>query len=233
MNDFVALAAKWAREGIEAPPLLGIQEHDLGPGVSLIEIVTTNGIIVCIRRLPPGVEPGTPVPFTTFFLGGAIGGLSGTNGLYHHLAMKYGGVSIHYRLASRLDECLIDVMCVYHHLSKTTGLERVALVGHSFGGGVVCGAGVLLGPATAGVVGLASQLVGSELVARMEGTPILLIHGGADQHLSPSLSRHIYERAKEPKELLILPGEGHGLSTAGEVLEEKIGAFIERVREPA
>ena len=43
----------------------------------------------------------------------------------------------------------MDVLLVHHHLRRR-GVERVVVVGHSFGGAVAVSAGVLLGPAVAG-----------------------------------------------------------------------------------
>jgi len=125
--------------------------------VSSLEIMTTNGCVVCLRHTAPGTDHDAPTPFTTFFLGGALGGLSGGGGAFPRLAKDFGGVRIHYRLASRLDECLLDVMMVNHHLSQRYGLERVALMGHSFGGGLAPAGGVLLGPHCAGVVAVAAS----------------------------------------------------------------------------
>jgi alpha-beta hydrolase superfamily lysophospholipase len=229
-NDFTALARKWAVEGIEGPQIIMVQQSELGPGVSLIEIVTVKGIIICIRHLPPDVEPGTPVPFTPFFLGGAIGGLSGTGGLYQRLGKRLGGVRIHYRQPANLEECLIDVLSAFHLLARE-GLERTVLVGHSFGGGVALGAGVLLGPATRGVVTLATQLPGSELAPRLAGTPVLLFHGTADTILPDTCSRNVYARLEEPKELVLIPNEGHLLDKSVDMLDERIGEFIQQASE--
>ena len=94
-------------------------------------------------------------------------GLSGpAHGLYHTLARRLGGVRVHYRKPGRLEDCLFDVLLV-HNLLTRRGVERVALVGHSFGGAVAVGAGVLLGSATAGVVALSTQVPGTEAVDRL------------------------------------------------------------------
>jgi pimeloyl-ACP methyl ester carboxylesterase len=232
--DFYSLAAKWAREGIDAPPLIGVTEDRLGPNVSSLEIMTTNGCVVCLRHTAPGTDHDGPTPFTTFFLGGALGGLSAGGGnAFGRLAKDFGGVRIHYRLASRLDECLIDVMMVNHHLSKRYGLERVALMGHSFGGGVAPAGGVLLGPHCAGVVAVAGQRVGTELIERLEGKPVLLIHGANDSHIPYQSAHQVYQRAKEPKEMWLIPGGDHVLADKGDEIYERLAAFIRQVSEPS
>jgi pimeloyl-ACP methyl ester carboxylesterase len=227
--DWPSQAAKWAREGIEAPPLIGIFEDRLGPNVSSLEIMTSNGCVVCLRHTPPGTDHDAPLPFTTFFLGGALGGLSGGGGSFQRLAKDVGGVRIHYRLASRLDECALDVMMVHHHLSQRYGLERLALVGHSFGGGVAPAAGLLLGPHCAGVVAIAGQRVGTELIDRLEGTPVLLIHGADDAHIPWRSAQDVFRRTKDPKDMWIIPGGDHGLSAHGDEIYARLSDFIDRV----
>src|SRR3954469_23689588 len=147
------------REGARAGrmPLrpLALQESQLGRDVVAMEVITADGIITCLRH-------GDPEGATTVCVGGALGGLSGpAGGLYHRLASALGGVRIHYRKPGSMDDCLMDVLLV-QHLMRRRGVERAVLVGHSFGGAVAIGAGALLGPATAGVVALSTQVPGTE-----------------------------------------------------------------------
>jgi pimeloyl-ACP methyl ester carboxylesterase len=200
---------------------LALQESRLGPAVASMEVVTADGIITCLRH---GLDAGEEA--TTLFVGGALGGLSGpAGGLYHRVASEVGGVRIHYRKPGRMDDCLMDVLLVQHLLARR-GVERVVVVGHSFGGAVAIGAGVLLGPAIAGVVALSTQVPGTESVDRLAGTPLLLIHGDNDAVLPDLCSRNVYERAGDPKELVILPGEGHLLDGVADSLGERVTAFI-------
>jgi uncharacterized protein len=39
--------------------------------------------------------------------------------------------------------------------------------------------------------------------------PLLVIHGDADRVIPVKQGRTLFEKANEPKELVILPGEGH------------------------
>ena len=84
----------------------------------------------------------------------------------------------------------MDVLLV-HHLLARRGVARVVLVGHSFGGAVAIAAGALLGPATAGVVALSTQVPGTEHVDKLAGTPLLLVHGDADGVLPDLCSRNV------------------------------------------
>lgn len=226
MDAFADAIREGARAGITPLRPLAIAESRVAPDIVVMEVVTADGIIVCLRH---GLDAGEDA--TTLFLGGALGGLSGpAHGLYHTLARRLGGVRIHYRKPGRLEDCLFDVLLVQHLLSRR-GVERVALVGHSFGGAVAVGAGVLLGPATAGVVALSTQVPGTETVDRLVA-PILLVHGDNDGVLPDLCSRNVYERATSARsrDLVVLPGEGHlldGASAAG--LDEQLSTFLQRV----
>ena len=226
--DFGSLVADWARKGIPAPPIIATFEDRLGPNVSSLEIMTTNGCVVCLRHTPPGADHDGATPFTSFFLGGALGGLSGGGGgAFQRLAKERGGVRIHYRLASRLDECIIDVMMVFRHLHENQGLERVALLGHSFGGGVAPAAGMMLGPHCAGVVAVAGQQFGTELIDRLEGIPVLVIHGVNDTHIPYRSAQRVFARAKEPKAMWLIPDGDHAMSGQGDVLYDRLASFTD------
>src|SRR5207248_5412586 len=164
---------------------------------------------------------------TTIYVGGALGGLSGpAHGLYHRLASVLGGVRLHYRKPGRMEDCLMDVLLVQHILQRR-GVDRVVLVGHSFGGAVAIGAGALLGESTAGVVALSTQVPGTELVDRLAGVPLLLIHGENDGVLPDLCYQNVLARAGEPKKLVIVPGESHILEGATERLVEELTGFIQ------
>lgn len=221
MDPLAQMMREGARAGMVPLRPLAVQESRLGADVALMEVITADGIITCVRH---GLDQGED--FTTLFLGGALGGLSGpAGGLYHRVASATGGVRLHYRKPGRMDDCLMDVLLV-HHLLARRGIERVVLVGHSFGGAVAIGAGALLASATAGVVALSTQVPGTEGVDRLAGVPLLLVHGDQDAVLPDLCSRNVYERAGDPKELVILPGEGHLLDGVADALADRVRSFI-------
>lgn len=206
--------------GYRLPPLLAVQETILGTDVSLLEVVTMAGVIPCVRH--GGLGDGEVG--AALFVGGALGGLSGpAGGLYQRVAERTGGIRLHYRQPGELDECVADVLLLADLLVQR-GARAVALVGHSFGGAVAVAAGVALGPRCAGVVTLATQAPGCERVDELVA-PLLLFHGEDDAILPSMASTLVHGLAGGPKELVLLPGEGHLLSGAAALLDERVTAF--------
>ena len=201
--------------------LLGVHESQLSPDASAIEVHTTTGTTIALRHAGPGDGDEAAV----LFLGGAIGGLSGPSGLYPRVAKRTGGFRVHYRFPGEMEECVTDVLLL-SSLIERRGAARFVLVGHSFGGAVAVAAGVGLGERCAGVVTLATQAPGAEDVAELDA-PLLLVHGDRDAILPPEASQWVHMNATEPKELVIVPGEGHLFEGVVDALEARVGAFID------
>ena len=200
---------------------MAVVESVLGPGVASVEVVTLAGIVVCLRHAGPGDGDTAAV----LFCSGALGGLSGPMRVFERTATATGGLRLHYRRPGELDDCILDVLLLASLLERT-GAQRFVLVGHSFGGAVAVAAGVALGERCAGVATLATQVPGAEDVAQLAGTPLLLIHGDQDAILPDVCSRFLYEQAGEPKELVIVPGEGHLFEGVGDALTGRLTAFV-------
>jgi fermentation-respiration switch protein FrsA (DUF1100 family) len=93
---------------------------------------------------------------------------------------------------------------------------------------VAVGAGVLLGTeVTAGVVALAGQRSGTELIGRLAGTPVLVIHGMQDSIIPPASARLVHAEAAEPKYLWYIPDGDHVLAGHVDELERRIGEFLQ------
>ena len=188
-----------------------------------MEVFTDQGVIVCIRH---GLDAGQQT--AVLCVSGALGGLSGPgNGIFHEICQQLGGVRIHYRKPNDSTHCVFDVLLV-HHLLAEQGVEKVVLVGHSFGGAIAIAAGIHLGEATAGVVTLATQVPGAEGISELGGRPILLIHGDSDDILNHQCSEFLHAKAQEPKELVIVPGEGHLFTGVSDVLVDRVVDFARR-----
>ena len=210
-----------------------VDEGEPDPLRLQLRLGTTRGDIEALLDVSDG-QPGAVV-----FCSGAMGGeheVIGPGGrVYERLAGELPalGVStlrIHYRMAGEFEECVLDVLGACSFLSGV-GAERVVLVGHSFGGAVVIKAGQIL-PIVCGVVSLSPQLFGTRQVEQL-GKPLLLVHGTADAILHHAASEDIYERAQEPKRMVLIPNGGHGLAEDPETVHDEVSSFIRQLTVPA
>ncbi|MCH2656035.1 MAG: alpha/beta hydrolase [Dehalococcoidia bacterium] len=162
-------------------------------------------------------------------VGGANGGLNGpAHNLYTRLPLlleksKITVLRIDYREPNHFAECVLDVLAGCSFL-KGIGAEAVILMGHSFGGGVVVSAARLHALVHA-VISLSPQRFGTALVSELN-MPLLLVHGTADKVLPCEASKDIFERANEPKQLLLYQETGHSLTEARLEIDELIPNWI-------
>jgi alpha/beta superfamily hydrolase len=182
-------------------------DGETGAGLAL---QTTRGTIHTLLHAADG-DGETAVLFAP----GARGGFGGpAERLYAELAgsLAAQGVTclrIDYRHAANLDESTLDVLVAVWHLNSI-GRPRTAVVGHSFGGGVVIQAS-RYSTNIRGVAALSSQTMGARDVVLLAPRPLLVVHGEADNVLPVANSKQIYDWAFDPKELVTYPGAKHGL----------------------
>ena len=194
-----------------------------GPGELKVELNTTRGVIT-MHLYPCEGKTGTAI-----YLGGAAGGVRGpANEVYVRLGRELvqegiTSLRVEYRKPGEFEECVVDAMAACSFL-KGIGATETVIVGHSFGGAVAVKAGELADLA-AGVVGMSSQRFGTQDVQQL-GKPLLLIHGSNDDILDRAASDDIYQRAEDPKQLVILEGAGHGLLEAAEDVHAILREFI-------
>ena len=193
------------------------------PGEIRVEITTTRGVIT-VYLLPCEGRTGVAV-----FLGDVGGGSRGPAGeVFVRLGPELvrAGVTalrVEYRHPGGFEECVLDALAACSFI-KGIGAERVVLVGHSFSGAVAVKAASLANLAKA-VIAISPQRYGTFEVDELR-KPLLLIHGSNDQVLDPQASRDIYERAREPKHLVILEGAGHGLQERQDDVFGLLRAFV-------
>ena len=193
------------------------------PGEMAIELNTTRGVIET-RLHPCEGKTGCAI-----FVGGAMGGLDGpTDRVYQRLgrdlvARGITSVRVQWRKPGEFEECVMDALAACSFM-KGIGAERAVIIGHSFGGAVAIKAGQL-GDLVAAVAAMSSQRHGTQDVDSL-GKPLLLVHGSNDDILDMAASEDIHERAKDPKELVILEGAGHGLIEASDEVYERLSTFI-------
>jgi len=193
--------------------ITSVEPGDEIAGARKVTIVTTRGPIPVVLHAAP--EKGR----AALCVSGAIGGFDGPAMLYPRLGLtmpreQITVARINYRAPNEFGECLVDAMAALTFLGGI-GHQRVALIGHSFGGAVAINAGTL-SPLVTTVIALSSQLAGAHVAGELAPKPLLLIHGNADAILSHESSQALYDRAGEPKTLKILPGVGHRLSEAAD-----------------
>ncbi len=195
-------------------------------GIDHVRLVTDAGDI-------PGRLQSADGEQAVVWLFGAGGGLGGpAGGLYTRLGerLRLRGVTsleLDYRHPGYLAECVSDVLTGIAYL-ESLGQRRIVLVGHSFGGAVVIGAGAI-SPSVVAVSALSSQSAGAEAVGALSPKPVIFIHGSADEVLPDRCSRDLHARAGEPKELILYPGCRHGLDQCRELLDRDLTNWLERV----
>ncbi len=65
-------------------------------------------------------------------------------------------------------------------------------------------------------------------IAVISPLPLMLIHGDRDEVVPPGHSRRLFKLAREPKELLIVPGAGHTQSLNEETARKRLIEFLQR-----
>lgn len=212
------------------PDILGVEEKGIEDGYHRRVIRTDRGPVETRLYQAPGATAGV------ICVGGVGGGFdTPAQGLYPKLgeelsAAGFKVLRVKFRDPTHLGEAIHDVLAGIA-LLRAHGVERVALVGHSFGGAVVINAGIV-SPVVRAVVGLASQSYGALCVGELSGRPLLLIHGEEDEVLPPSCSETLHRAAGEPKELELLPGAGHVLDEAADAVHDRVRPWLEeRLRE--
>ncbi|MSP21743.1 MAG: alpha/beta hydrolase [Dehalococcoidia bacterium] len=177
-----------------------------------LEIPSSRGPIACAYSTP---REGVPV---VVMVGGGDGGLDGPVGLYPALARDLleaglGTLRVDFRIhrfPGPVEDGVHDVRAAVEWLAGR-GMERVGLLGHSFGGAVVIDAAAEEAARVASIATLATQTAGAQRVAELAPRPMLFVHGLDDTRLLPECSRYLYSLAGEPKDLVLLEGATHSL----------------------
>jgi alpha/beta superfamily hydrolase len=205
------------KEVLTGPP----HEGDLGEG---LVFRTDQGDLKGILHRAEGSHHGV------VWVCGALGGFRGPGlGTYTRLAEAFRGQGItslrlDYREPNIMKECVVDLLTGIAYL-KSMNHAPVVIVGHSFGGAVVIGAGVA-SDHVKGVVSLAPQMFGAKMVRSLSPTSLLLVHGKADTRLPAFTSEQIYRMAKQPKEVVIYEGAEHSLEECRDELDQLLGDWI-------
>ena len=167
------------------------------------------------------------------WVSGAHGGFDGVaHGLYPRLSQlllleSITSLRVDYRIWEDPIHCPLDALTAVGFL-KQLGYKDIVLVGCSFGGSVVIGAGAACVDVK-GVVSLCPQTLGSLSVSLLTPRPILIVHGWADERLPVSYAMKIYGWAKQPKKLVLFQGAGHAMEECQDELDALLLDWIPKV----
>ena len=208
----------------DALVLKGVARDSGSETIRDLFLKTNLGTIRC--RLHKAAAGNTAI----LWVFGSCGGLGGpAGGIYERLAgqlqfFDVTSLQLDYRRPGYLSHCVEDVLLGIEYLASL-GKNKVVLVGHSFGGAVVIASGVISNAVTA-VAALSSQSMGTENVSSLSPKPLLLIHGSADEILPDSCSRHIYQNALQPKEIILYENCLHGLDQCRKELNRDLMRWL-------
>ena len=212
------------RSPLELLETLAVEDVELAPGLSHLEVYTTRGLLTLLWH---GNRDARSVVVTC---GGGMGSLLGpADAIYHWLgtelaAVGIGTVRVGYRKPNDLSRCVHDVAATCDLASRSGG-RRFVVIGHSFGGAVAVQAGVVLGEHCAGVIGLATQSAGCEIAGELGDTPLLLLHGTDDEILPPETSGVVQILAGHG-DVVLLPGTGHLLTQSPDEVRDRVRGFV-------
>ncbi len=210
---------------------LAVQEAAMTDALTHLEVFTLRGLLTILWHGPRDAEGAV------LACGGAMGGLLGpAGGLYHDIgvALADRGIAtlrVGWRKPNDMERCTHDLVASAD-LASRTGARRFVTVGHSFGGAIAVRAGIMLGEHCGGVITLATQSAGCEMADQLGETPLLMFHGDRDDLLPAMASEVVHALAGGHGELVILPGTGHLLTEAADLLRDRITEWIPSRLEP-
>lgn len=176
-----------------------------------------------------GLAHGPEHASAAVVMAGGVGGeTTGPSRVYERLGPLLAAdgilaVRLRYRRPGHLGACVDDVLVTIDALT-TRGIEKVVVLGWSFGGAVAIAAGVR-SRHVAGVATVASQTHGADDVDRLAPRPLLLLHGTADRVLPDRCSRILHQQAGEPRELVLYEGDDHGLGANADDVLRRLHAW--------
>jgi alpha/beta superfamily hydrolase len=212
---------------LEALHPLAASEVAITPTIVHREVYTARGLLTGLLH-EPSAESAQPAAIV--MCGGALGGLLGPgHALFHVLGERWAQrgvrtIRIGYRAPNDLDRCAHDLACGVEW-ARDAGAQRIAVMGHSFGGAVAIRTAVVMPASVAGAVTFATQSAGCEVAGALEGRPLLLFHGDQDEIL-PAESSYMVQAIAGSGEVVMLPGDGHLLAASDEAIIERLDVWL-------
>jgi pimeloyl-ACP methyl ester carboxylesterase len=193
----------------------------------LVKLDTQRGEIVC-RYYSSNTH--NPASVAVVYVTG-VGGGWGTPaiGLYPRLCCSLArigidGLRVRYRHPTDLLESVFDTLAGIAFLREEHRIKAIGLVGHSFGGAVVIQAAVQASDVVCTLVTLATQSYGAaHVISKLKHrTSALMIHGSDDKVLPAYCSEEVYQKAHDPKQIVLCEVAGHGLDEVSEEVYELV-----------
>lgn len=193
----------------------------------LVKLDTQRGEIVC-RYYSSNTH--NPASVAVVYVTG-VGGGWGTPaiGLYPRLCCSLArigidGLRVRYRHPTDLLESVFDTLAGIAFLREEHRIKAIGLVGHSFGGAVVIQAAVQASDIVSTLVTLATQSYGAaHVISKLKHrTSALMIHGSDDKVLPAYCSEEVYQKAHDPKQIVLCQGASHGLDEVSEEVYELV-----------
>jgi pimeloyl-ACP methyl ester carboxylesterase len=193
----------------------------------LVKLDTQRGEMVC-RCYSSNTH--NPASVAVVYVTG-VGGGWGTPaiGLYPKLCCSLArigidGLRVRYRHPTDLLESVFDTLAGIAFLREEHRIKAIGLVGHSFGGAVVIQAAVQASDVVSTLVTLATQSYGAaHVISKLKHrTSALMIHGSDDKVLPAYCSEEVYQKAHDPKQIVLCEGAGHGLDEVSEEVYELV-----------
>ncbi len=72
----------------------------------------------------------------------------------------------------------------------------------------------------------------AEATTKIAPVPLLIVHGDQDPYFPPEHGRQLYQAAREPKELWLIPGMGHAESACDNDLVDRITRWLTQATRP-
>jgi pimeloyl-ACP methyl ester carboxylesterase len=223
------------QDALQTPiDVLGIMASSQGllsPTVRQVEMYTRRGLLSLLWHEPTELTRNVGL----VMMGGAMGGTLGPgNGLYNdlgHSLAEYGVSSIRlsYRKPNDMDSCCVDAAAAVQLLIGS-GVDRVVLMGHSFGGAVAIRVAVGLSEMVAGVVTFATQSAGCEIAGGLQGKPLLMFHGDNDSIL-PAEASEMVRTIAGTGDLRIMEGDDHLLTNSHDHMFEEVLKWLKNIFE--
>jgi hypothetical protein len=207
--------------------ILDYQERAAAGASGYREVVahTTRGELDLRHYVARGGQAGV------VWLGGVGGGWdTPARDLYPRLCRalaerEISSVRVKFRHSTSLPEAVLDALTALHLLEKA-GVERLAIVGHSFGGAVAIQAAVHQ-PRVRTLVTLATQSFGASAASALgPERSLLLVHGTNDTILPAFCSEMVHRIATAERRLVLLDGAGHSLDEAADEVAEIVDAHL-------